>query len=726
MNKWFFVLLMLGLAVRPAAGLGQENDRGGKMEVTKLHWCPGPGCEQEPQVREALKTADTLIRRLRPKIARKTDISLILRSVGPDGCFRSEIPGAGKLVLTGDAEGLRCGIYALLNHLGIHWFTPAEDPILAESQDAADLQAFTGLHRPDFPYRGLHICGKMHYDDRVASWMSFNRMNRKLTHLPEVAQLGKRLAELGLKPDTTVHAYSLLIPAEKYYRDHPEFFPLVGGKRIDSHAQLCLSNPEMRDCFANELAEQIRTNPDVGVYGICPNDGFGHCECSACMALDRPEDRPKRLVNGRIADFVRNICARMEKKAPGKMLGHYSYSNFSNFMELLDKPPENLLVSVTMFHCYKHGIADPACPENRRHSQRLEHIRSKVKHVYIYDYFSHLMGNLPAPFRRAIHQDFRYYKKLGLDGWLSECSGIASPAWRSQWMNYYLAARLLWDAAPDPDRLLDEICAVRYGRAAGPMKQYWLALDDAAAEMPGCLVKKPDEFPKMFTPEVQAKCSALLAQAERLAPGDPQIGLEQDLHRFRCENYRERDRYRSSLSIPLGPFTENAPRLPVFLVSQSSQLPDPDNDTEVRIFDEGTHLRFLIFARETSMATLKIGERPFSGDCIELFLDDGEDPKLCYHYLLGPTGKVQASACEGPRWNWSWKHNAEIKGELVEGGWRLDIRVPYSDIHAGKSIGCSLIRNRHAGRAWQILGAPAGGAFFKIEQYIRLHRNAAK
>ena len=722
MNKWLFVLLMPGLAVRPAAGLGQENDRGGKMEVTELHWSPEPGCEQEPQVREALKTADVLIRRLRPKIPRETDVSLILRSVGSDGCFRAEIPESGKLVLTGDAEGLRCGIYALLNYLGVHWFTPAEDPILTENQDVADLQAFAGLHKPDFSYRGLHICGPRHFDDKVAAWMSFNRMNRKLTHLPEVKLLKKRLNELGLKPDTTVHAYSLLIPVEKYYRRHPEFFPLVGGKRITADAQLCLSNPELRECFANELLAQIRQNPNLGTYGICPNDGYGHCECEKCVALDRPEDRAKRLVNGRIADFVRDICAKMEKKAPGVMLGHYSYSNFSNFMELLKTPPENLLVSVTMFHCYKHGINDPACPENQKHKQRLEHIRSKVKHVYIYDYFSYLMGNQPGPFRRAIHQDFRYYKKLKLNGWMSECSGVRSPAWKSQWMNYYLPAKLLWNASLDPDKLLAETCLVRYGKAAATMKQYWLTLDDAAAKMPGCLLKQPDEFPRMFTEKVQKRCSDLLAQANRQSPNNPRIKMEQELHTFRCNNIRERNRYRSAGSIKLGPFKENAPALQVYLVDRSSQLPDRNNNTEVRIFDEGTHLRFLIFARESVMEKLRIGDNPYAGDCIELFLDDGQNKKLCYHYLLGPTGNLSASACEGPRWNWAWQHHAEVKGTTGKDGWTLDVRIPYSDIHAGDSVGFCLIRNRYAGGAWQILGAPAGGAFFKTAQYIRLKR----
>ena len=32
----------------------------------------------------------------------------------------------------------------------------------------------------------------------------------------------------------------------------------------------------------------------------------------------------------------------------------------------------------------------------------------------------------------------------------------------------------------------------------------------------------------------------------------------------------------------------------------------------------------------------------------------------------------------------------------------------------------TIIRNRHAGGKWQILGAPAGGAFFDTARYIRV------
>ena len=47
----------------------------------------------------------------------------------------------------------------------------------------------------------------------------------------------------------------------------------------------------MRKAFAESLREWLAKLPDVSPVGICPNDGYGWCECKACRALDTEEDR---------------------------------------------------------------------------------------------------------------------------------------------------------------------------------------------------------------------------------------------------------------------------------------------------------------------------------------------------------------------------------------------------------------------------------------------------
>ena len=670
----------------------------------------------------ALKTAEELLAKCEQFLP-ALDVTLKLKKIGDHGVFKAESAAPGKLTITGDDEALRCGIYTLLNKLGIHWFNPAEEPVLPSAPVKFDVKSFTGLHKPDFTYRSLHICaGKHHFDDRVARWMSFNRMNRKLTHLPEDDVVGFRLQELGLRPDTTVHAYNLLIPKEKYFKTKPEYFALLGGKRTHIGAQLCLSNMEMREVFANELLAQIKQRPHIGVYGFPPNDGYGHCECEKCLALDTPEDRKVGLVNRRVADFVKDICARMEKKAPGVMLGHYSYSNFSDFMEYLPVPPKNLLISATQFHCHKHGIGDPACPGNKIDFARLKHIRSKVEHVYIYDYFSYKIGRMPGPFFRTVVEDFKLYKELKLDGWLSEASAVTSVSWESQWMNFYLAAKLLWSTDVSPDNALKEICDIRYGSASEAMFNYWKTLEKAMMDMPGCMQKNPEEFAVMFTPAVQTALEKILAQAEKLAPANAAVKADRILFDYWNNNLKERGKYISPMKWQLGKYSADTPAQPFHFVNSTSQLPDKENPTYVKVFDGGDHARFIITCMEKRMDALQISSGVYGGDCIELFMDDGKNPKKCYHYIFDPNGNIRVCECEGRRWNWSWQQNATVKAVKKADCWELDIKIPYADINAKDGFGFSIIRNRHAAGARGGTGIPAGGSYFKPERYIRAIR----
>ena len=110
-----------------------------------------------------------------------------------------------------------------------------------------------------------------------------------------------------------------------------------------------------------------------------------------------------------------------------------------------------------------------------------------------------------------------------------------------------------------------------------------------------------------------------------------------------------------------------------------------------------------------------------SGDSVELFFDDGTDAKTCYHFVVSPTGATMASKCVGTNWNWNWKHHAKIAAKKGKSGWTVDFELPLADINARPDgFGLSLVRNRFAGGSWEVLGVPAGGAFFEPKDYIRV------
>jgi len=77
-----------------------------------------------------------------------------------------------------------------------------------------------------------------------------------------------------------------------------------------------------------------------------------------------------------------------------------------------------------------------------------------------------------------------------------------------------------------------------------------------------------------------------------------------------------------------------------------------------------------------------------------------------------------ASECEGTRWNWAWQHQGKVEAKRHEQAWELLVEIPLSDINASQDFGFTIIRNRYTEGA-QVYGTPAGGAYFKPQDYIR-------
>jgi len=285
--------------------------------------------------------------------------------------------------------------------------------------------------------------------------------------------------------------------------------------------------------------------------------------------------------------------------------------------------------------------------------------------------------------------------------------------WEAQWSVFYLAGKLLWNCNTDTDAFLQKLCQARYGDAAAPMTRYFQTLQKSVLRKDACLDKNPDAFKAFFTPQIQKACAADLKAAGNSAF----VKAERALFDFQCSNYAEREKYSSATAITPGSLDAEAQKL--FLVDRSSQLPNLENDTKVWVAADERSIRFRMLMQETKMDKLKINRKsPYDGDSIELFLNHGTNPEICFHFIFAPDGSTIASECEGPRWNWAWKHQAKVEGKKHDNAWELLVEIPLQDIHATNSFGFTIIRNRHT-EGWQIYGTPAGGAYFNPKNYIR-------
>jgi len=143
--------------------------------------------------------------------------------------------------------------------------------------------------------------------------------------------LGRRL-RLGSTITTGCgHAWYRILSAEEYGEEHPEYFALVDGKRRTTYylghhgEQVCTSNPEAIEIFAQTAIDFFNEYPQFGMFSISPNDGGGLCECDNCRALDGghtlPNDPKSAVLSDRMLAFYNAVAKRVAKVHPDKLLG---------------------------------------------------------------------------------------------------------------------------------------------------------------------------------------------------------------------------------------------------------------------------------------------------------------------------------------------------------------------------------------------------------------------
>ena len=149
-------------------------------------------------------------------------------------------------------RGTMYGVYTFLDRLGFRWYTnrvtrfPEGKVLRTETMDIQDAPAFMG--RDTTIVEGLNV-----------DWAVHNRMNTGHSDLDE-SRGGKVLVN-------GVHTLDRLIPPA-LYNTHPEYFPLIGGKRVTGLVQRCMSNPEIVDIAVKNLEKWMEEEPDQRIFSV--------------------------------------------------------------------------------------------------------------------------------------------------------------------------------------------------------------------------------------------------------------------------------------------------------------------------------------------------------------------------------------------------------------------------------------------------------------------------
>lgn len=382
-------------------------------------------------------------------------------SLGRDG-FVIDVSDGGVRVLGGSKFGTAYGVYELLERLGVRWLFPGKWGEVVPKNPEIRLPVGRTEDKPVFNIRQMHVS---HYgnniQDPTVAWMRRNRHNRSGFY---------------------GHNSGIVNPA-KYGKTHPEWYAEVGGERqpFNEHFKLCHSNPEMVQQAIKDVLEGIRERKDNAklfvhgvphqagdyrIFSISPTDGGGFCECKACLAMGSLSDR--------LQIFANTIAKAVRKEFPDYFVGYYgAYSAHQDPPTIKAEP--GVMVCATEWDCDFRAPLSAFSNQNFR--ERIEKYMEMCPDmtIYTYDGLTIWWGAGPLSFVNRHASDFQWYAKQGVQGFYAE----AQAGWGPWGYHYYMLGRLWWNPYADLDKLKDEFVRSAYGKAAGPMREYYDILDAA-------------------------------------------------------------------------------------------------------------------------------------------------------------------------------------------------------------------------------------------------------
>ncbi len=266
-----------------------------------------------------------------------------------------------------------------------------------------------------------------------------------------------------------VHTFFSLIPPNKYFKDHPEWFSEIDGKRQVGRTQLCLTNEAMRQELVKNLKARLRKNKAATIASVSQNDWHGYCQCAQCKALDAKEGGPA----GSLLHFVNKVADDIKDEFPHVAISTLAYQ-YTRQPPKHVKPRPNVIVRLCSIEC---SFANPLDSEvNSKFRDDIVGWSKICDRLYIWDYttnFRHYLA--PHPNLRVLGPNVKFFVDHGVKG-LFEQGAYQSYGSEMAELRAWVLAKLLWNPSLDAAKLIDEFIDGYWGEVAGKYVRRYLKL----------------------------------------------------------------------------------------------------------------------------------------------------------------------------------------------------------------------------------------------------------
>ena len=323
----------------------------------------------------------------------------------------------------------------LEEYLGCMKFTGSEE--FVPSPAKVVLQHSYRRYEPAFPFRHPHFPDRLNTE--YASWHKISSFDN-----------------WGL----FVHTFQKLCSPEIYFDKHPEYFSLVGGKRIWD-GQLCLSNPAVISLLGDNLEAMMVLQPEREYWSVSQNDCINYCECDSC----KKQYEKYGAISGSYIAMANSLAARF----PDKQISTLAYQ-FTREAPVNIMPLDNVNIMFCSIECNRSmPLADD--PRSAGFVKDMKDWQSLSENIFVWDYVVQFKTYLcPFPNFSVLQPNIQFFRDHKARMMFQQGSGTG---WSDLCeLKQYLIAKLLWDPDVNADSVISRFCNLYYGPAAEYILSY--------------------------------------------------------------------------------------------------------------------------------------------------------------------------------------------------------------------------------------------------------------
>ena len=411
----------------------------------------------------------------------------------PAGSYRIQASD-GILVLEGTApEGLLFAVYGFLeDYLGVHWFRPGEDGcVLPERRRKLTVDVGRAqLQQPAFGIRwfGYGQAERVSMDLLLATWdwCLKNRLNglfkigRNLEAEKAAAQR-EFLEKRGYAGDRMILPGRLIEP-DTVGKNHPEYFPLMDGKRkVRAKAHYCYTNPNVVEMQADQLRTHFSRYPRAEFFSLSHTWWPRWCMCPECLeATGKRQNYYGYIRTDYWLDFVETVLARIENEFRTHRLYVPVRVNTLPAPVRSERLNDRVYIAIQDPFSQASSPRDPESSWGQRMQTNLRRWSTATENLIIEDWLT-CQGSLLAPVEVPKAES---YRALAARDGVCGVRLTKMVNWGAQAPVYWMAARLLWNPDANLESLKETYYANWFGPAAAPVRRMRERLADAIANHP--------------------------------------------------------------------------------------------------------------------------------------------------------------------------------------------------------------------------------------------------